>query len=372
MQSTLRIICTSPGYGGLEMNTLKLAKLMEVHGWKVKLLVNKKSHMAAEGKKQGLAINTIQELDANKLNAFALKRWLKDNPADILLTPYNKDVAALAFYKMLFNRQAKLVYQQHMKVGVSKRDIIHTLRYNALNLWISPLDYLKEETLRLTRIKREKVVVIPFGLEPKKFSIPLSQEAARLQLGLPQHAFIIGVLGRIDPKKGQDFLIRAMPAIVKKLQSAQLLIMGDVTPHEGNDYLDSLYALVDKLKLKDRVQFMQHKQEVIPFYKALDVFAMPSHGETYGMVTLEAMASGTPVVGVNRDGTAELLANGNLGWLHNLDDTAGYVQQIMNIAHGEGIAKKVVAARQEVETHYGLLNMSAAINQALQHLLSDG
>lgn len=369
MQATLGIVCTSPGYGGLEMNTLKLAKLLEEKGWVITLLVNSKSKIAAEGKKLGLQLTTIQKLDANKNSAFVIKRWLKDRQVDILLTPYNKDIAAMAFYKMLFNRQAKLVYQQHMKVGVSKRDIIHTLRYGALDLWISPLEYLKEETLRLTRVKEEKITVIPFGLEAKRFAIPLNQEAARLQLGLPQHAFIIGALGRIDPKKGQDFLIRAMPAVVKKLQSSMLIIMGDVTPHEGNEYLDSLYALVDKLKLKDRVYFIQHRQDVISFFKAVDVFAMPSHGETYGMVTLEAMASGTPVVGVNRDGTAELLANGNLGWLHELDDKAGYLQQVLAVADGEHTTKKTVAARAEVETHYGLSNMVAQIDETLQRLL---
>jgi D-inositol-3-phosphate glycosyltransferase len=372
MQPTLSIICSSPGYGGLEMNTLKLAKLLTEKGWKTRLLVNDKSRMAAEGKAQGLTITTLKKLGASKPNAFVIKKWMQDNPADILFTPYNKDIAALSFYKLLFNRRIKLVYQQHMKVGMPKRDLIHTLRYRSLDLWISPLGYLKDETLQNTRMKAEKIITIPLGIEPKRFAIPLGQEAARLQLGLPQHAFIIGVLGRIDPKKGQDFLIRSMPAVAQKLPSAQLLIMGDVTPYEGDSYLQSLHRLTEKLGLKNRVIFMPGKQEVIPFYKALDVFAMPSHGETYGMVTLEAMASGTPVVGVNREGTKELLQSGMLGWLHNLDDEAGFVNHILAIADGEGVAKRTAAARAEVETHYSQAHMITRMDEALRNLLNGG
>ncbi len=370
MNLSIAIICTSPGFGGLEMNTLKLAKWLSAKNWNVQLLTNEKSNITQEGIKNQLSVTTIQSLHAKKNAAFVLKRWLQNHPADILFTPYNKDLAPLAFYKMLFRRKATLVYQQHMKVGIPKRDLIHTLRYRTIDLWLSPLQYLKEETLQLTKLKAEKIAVIPLGIEPKKFSIPLNQEAARLELGLPQHAFIIGIAGRIDPKKGQDFLVEMMPRILKEIHSALLVIMGDVTAHEGNHFLQLLLQKIKESGLQDKIILLPFKKEVVHFYKAIDVLAVPSEGETYGMVTLEAMASGTPVIGANKDGTKEILQKGALGWLYNSGDENAFLSQLLEIASGENGSEKTNAAKAEINTHYAASRTFEETEEALKALIS--
>jgi glycosyltransferase involved in cell wall biosynthesis len=333
------------------------------------MLVNQKSKLAQSTPAPCLAITALQAYRKNRLSASVLSRWLADHPAQILLTTYNKDIAPIAWYKWFSARHLPFVYQQHMKVGVSKRGLIHTLRYLMIDLWISPLQYLKHEVTRLTRVPARKITVIPLGIEPKKFAIPLSQEAARHQLGLPAHAFIIGVLGRIDPKKGQESLIRALPAIVSQIASTHLIIMGEVTPHEGGAYLEELKNLVSTFGLGSRVQFLPFKNEVVPFYKAIDVFAMPSDGETYGMVTLEAMASGTPVVGTGIDGTAEILRDGTLGWLYRPGDLAGLTAAVVEIAMAKDLEKRTAAAREEILLRYTASAAADATHAALSGLL---
>lgn len=366
---TVAIICTSAGFGGLEMNTINLARLLAQQGWQVRLLLNERSQMTAICRQHQLSVTTVQSSRFPGGDLSVVKRWMQQYPASILFTPYNKDIITLALYKLLINRQARLVYQQHMKVGVSKRDPFHTLLYRQLDLWISPLEYLREEVLRRTRVRPAHIRVVPIGLEARKFGIPLNQEAARLQLDLPQHAFIIGVLGRIDPKKGQDFLIRSMPAVLRQIHSAHLVIGGNVTPHEGSTYLEHLRTLVRTLNLQQRVHFVTHRQEVVPFYKAIDVFAMPSSGETYGMVTLEAMAAGTPVLGVNRDGTKELLLQGRLGWLYEPEDITGFCRQLVAIADGTEVSRRTASARSEVLQRYTIPGMVQALDDCLQALL---
>lgn len=369
MQQKVAIVCTSPGYGGLEMNTVFLARLLGKLGWQVCLLANEKSKMVQVCQQERLVVSTIQSLRAKTHHPFILRKWLASVKPDIILTPYNKDILPLSIYKIFCNPQSRIVYQQHMKVGVSKRDLWHTLIYRQLNLWISPLEYLKKETQSLTRFPSDRIRVIHLGIDSRKFNVPLRQEAARMELGLPKHAFIIGVLGRIDPKKGQDFLIRSMPSVLSRIHDAHLVIMGDVTPHEGNTFLHSLFALVKSLRLEQKVHFIKYKQEVVAFYKAIDVFAMSSHGETYGMVTLEAMAAGTPVVGVNRDGTRDILQQGRLGWLYELDDVAGYCDHLAAIADGKNVAEKTEAARNEVFQRYPMAGTIERIDSVLRELL---
>jgi D-inositol-3-phosphate glycosyltransferase len=372
-EKTLGIVCSPNGFGGLEMNTLFLAKALAGKGWKVRLLVNEQSRMYAEAKKFSNDVSTIQQFKAGaaKATSSIIKKWLHTGAVDILFTPFSKDIAALAFYKRFINRKVKLVYQQHMKVGVNKKDLIHSFRYGALDLWISPLEYLKEETIQRTSVPASKIAVIPFGVDVKKFTdSTINKAEAREQLNLAQNAFVIGVLGRIDPKKGQDFLIRSLPYLRGHVSTnIELLIMGNITPHEGGDYLKKLYDFVKELKLESGVHFRAFNPEVMLFYKAIDVFAMPAHGETFGMVTIEAMASGVPVIGVGRDGTKELLQGGELGYLHELEDVKGFVAGIRYVVEGNGNKDMIERARKEVNSKYVAETMFVALDRALEVLL---
>ncbi|RYZ53624.1 MAG: DUF4401 domain-containing protein, partial [Sphingobacteriales bacterium] len=169
-KKTLAIVCTPRGFGGLEMNTLKQARTLEEKGWTVWLLVNELSPMYTEAAKYCSNITSVQQVSGGgeKPKARWIHKWLKEKNPAILFTPYNKDIKSLSVYKRFYNRKVKLVYQQHMKVGVKKRDLIHRLRYNMLDLWISPLPYLKEETIEKTTVPAEKIAVVPLGLEHEK------------------------------------------------------------------------------------------------------------------------------------------------------------------------------------------------------------
>ncbi|MEI8279304.1 MAG: glycosyltransferase family 4 protein [Bacteroidota bacterium] len=368
------IVCTSTGFGGLEMNTLKLAQWLQDAGWQVRMLLNEQGETfnRAEAYCKDIAsVQDIGEKTLNKPNATIIKQWLKENNVSILFTPYNKDIAALSNYKRFKNKHVKLVYQQHMKVGVKKRDLIHTLRYNMLDSWISPLQYLKQETIRNTRVPANKISIIPFGLEANKYiHNNITKAEARKQLNISENVPLIGLLGRIDPKKEQKFLIQAIDHLKKHYQlDYQLIIMGSVTPNEGDAYINSLNALVNGLGLQDKVHFRDFVADVAPFYKGIDVFAIPSSGETFGMVTIEAMASGCPIIGTNKDGTQELLEHGKLGYLYEYNDLDGFCKQLQSLNQNKQLAIMVQEAEEAVQHHYTKEVMCEKLNTLLYGLL---
>ncbi len=370
---SIGIVCTSTGFGGLEMNTLKLADWLERRGWQVRWLVNEVSPLSKAASNSFKDVTTIQKIKstASKCTAGILHKWLSPATVPLLFTPYNKDIKSLSAYKRFRNRLVKLVYQQHMKVGVKKRDLIHRLRYNMLDLWISPLPYLKQETLEKTPVPEERIKIIHLGLDPAQFtSSVLDPESARTQLAIPPGKPILGVLGRIDPKKGQDFVIRAIAHLRDVHHKIYyLLIMGNVTPNEGDEYLQKLNNLVTTHSLQQEVFFRPYQADVNLFYKAIDVFLMPSHGETYGMVTLEAMLSERPVLGVNTDGTAELLQHGKLGWLHNLEDLESFCQQLFAMETDAGKGRILSAAKEAVINQYSETEAMQKTEAALLQLL---
>ena len=356
------------------MNTLKLALWLQEYGWEVRLLLTEAGASFKKAPAYCDDVASIQDVagaDVRKVNRGIINKWLHEKNVSVLFTPYNKDIAALSNYKRWNNKVMKLVYQQHMKVGVKKKDLIHTLRYSMLDAWISPLAYLKEETLRYTRVKEERIHIIPFGLEIDTMARnSMDKAAARAMLQLPHDVPMIGVLGRIDPKKEQKFLIEAIDSLKKQHGVMyHLVIMGAVTANEGDAYLQSLHQLVADRGLQDKVHFKDYATDVVPFFKAIDVFALPSEGETFGMVTIEAMANECPVIGTDKDGTREILRMGKLGYLYNYNDLDSFCTQMILLKNNNHLKEMVQDARNEVLQQYTKQHMCEQMNVLLQQLI---
>ncbi|RYZ52781.1 MAG: glycosyltransferase, partial [Sphingobacteriales bacterium] len=109
--------------------------------------------------------------------------------------------------------------------------------------------------------------------------------------------------------------------------------------------------------------------EVTLFYKAIDVMLMPTLGETYGMVTLEAMLMKKPVLGLGLEGTAALLEGGSLGWLYGMDNIPEAAYQLEQILTGDEAADRIEAAYRHVIKHYQSEDTMAATESLLLSLL---
>jgi D-inositol-3-phosphate glycosyltransferase len=322
-KNNLGILCSSFSLGGLEINVVKLAAWMSQRGWNVTLYVPKGAPMSMLALKYRVRINYIQPskkyFDIN--GAIKLcKKTRKDN-INTLLISLGKDISLCGWAKFFSLNRLKLIFMQQMMIGVKKKDIIHTLRYAKIDAWLSPLPYLAKELNEKTRIPSDRVHLVPLCIETERFSSTrLMKKEARSALALPQDKTLIGIIGRIDFQKGQHLLIEAFSKL-KKDHDAELLIMGEETKGENNHYLERLMQLAQHHHLADRIHFRPFHNEVQIAYAAIDIFIMASLGETYGMVTIEAMASGLPVIGADSGGTTELLGNGKLGLLFKPDDT---------------------------------------------------
>lgn len=367
------IVCTSPGWGGLELNTLRLAGWLREIGWKVHLLVQSGKPLEQHA---GDAATSLQSFDGPGLPKKAARlrtmhKWILQYRIRVVFVPFNKDINVASLYKRFYDGDIGLIYQQHMQVGVRKRDFIHTLRYAMIDIWVSPLQYLKAETLRLTRVKEERIEVVPIGLDAAPIlASTLSREQARLQLQLPSDAYLIGVLGRLDPKKGQDIVIRGLAKLRQNSSVRyQVVVMGNPTIDEGDAYQRMLRKIVQDEKLESVVHFRPYTEDIMQFFRSVDLFAMPSHGETYGMVTLEAMAAGVPVVGTNNDGTREILGEGRFGYLFEKEDVDGFCKQVETVQKDTNLPTKLDLAREQALTQYSKARMLERISDLLLELI---
>ncbi|MGC8856680.1 MAG: glycosyltransferase [Anaerolineae bacterium] len=179
----------------------------------------------------------------------------------------------------------------------------------------------EETQLRfLYRADHRKISIIPPGVDVRHF-YPIPADEAKQFVGLKPENRMVLYVGRIEPLKGVDTLIRAMSCLkVQNLKRpVHLTIIGgepDVSPQEMSAEMARLQKLCDELCMGGMVVFLgKRSQDTLPYYySAAEVVVVPSHYESFGMVALEAMACGTPVIASQVGGLAYLVRDGETGF----------------------------------------------------------
>jgi D-inositol-3-phosphate glycosyltransferase len=186
-----------------------------------------------------------------------------------------------------------------------------------------------------------KEVVIPPGVDLDRFR-PIPKKIAKAELGVPVGMRDILFVGRIEPLKGIDTLLQAVSLIQERVpQVAEnvrvTIIGGDPWADDPDEEMARLQQLRESLDIGDFVTFLGAKdQAVLPFYyAAAEMVVMPSHYESFGMVALEAMAMGTPVIASEVGGLAFLIQDGENGFHVPSRDPEALAERIYELLTNE-------------------------------------
>ena len=176
----------------------------------------------------------------------------------------------------------------------------------------------------------EAISVIPCGVDTELFQ-PMSQAAAKDLLELPPESALLYV-GRLEPIKGLETLLEAMARIGG---SARLYIVGGDSDEPSGPHAARLRTRVAALGLDRRVRFLgaQPQRRLRYFYAAAEATVMPSYYESFGMVALEAMACGSPVVASRVGGLTTTVKDGVTGYLVPEGDAVALSERLERLLH---------------------------------------
>ncbi len=214
----------------------------------------------------------------------------------------------------------------------------------------------------------ETISVIPCGVNLDLFR-PIGRETARCYLGLKEERIILFV-GRIIPLKGIDNLLKAMTYLERKEGIKLVVIGGD---EHCQTEVERLKDLSRSLKIQESVIFLGLvKQEILPFfYSAANLCVVPSYYESFGLVVLESLACGTPVVATRVGGAESVIRHGETGYVVRNNDSCHLADKIaLFLSTSNGNTEFVGTVRASV-VNYSWSNITEAILAEYRSVLGD-
>lgn len=211
-----------------------------------------------------------------------------------------------------------------------------------------------------------KVMVIPLGVDLERFR-PLDKEAARAALGLQDERIVLFV-GRLEPLKGVDILINAAALLESDVDCSVLIVGGD---SGSRAQVARLRDLARERGIEQRVAFVgavDHDQLPL-YYSAADVCVVPSHYESFGLVAVEAMASGLPVVASRVGGLTGTVRDGETGYLVPWLCPEPFAERIELLLSNEPLRRSLGEAAREAVTRFRWETVAASILALYDELL---
>jgi len=242
------------------------------------------------------------------------------------------------------------------RIARSPNEMEGNYRIDGEKLVISEVDRLIAATLAeksqlefLYEAPSPKIAVIPPGVDTSMF-YPIPKEEAKDVIGIEANSNMILFVGRIEPLKGIDSLIKAIAVIQKRGELVccphNLAIIGgdpDASPEEMNAEMARLQDMVEELNIENLVIFLgKQDQKMLPYYySSAEVVVMPSYYESFGMVALESMACGTPVVASQVGGLAFLVRDQETGFVVPSNDIETMANRLVQIIKHKELQQKL-------------------------------
>lgn len=312
----------------------------------VRALPPKVSQLSAVGSRLGYSLKSLWALTQS---------WDVIFCNHVYMAPLSALIARLA--------GAKLVIQVH---GIEVWGKVRGLRRAALEAadWIVSVSRdTRSRILGECDNAPETILVIPNTVS-EAFE-PTDHDAARIKFGLIAHPVLLAV-GRLSAQeqyKGHDRVIRALNTLVPNHPNLLFVVAGD-----GDDR-SRLEALAAQEGVSEHVRFLGQVPQVDlnALYNAADLFALPSTGEGFGIVFLEAMAAGTPAVGLAIAGAKDALADGDLGFCVPEEQFTEALNKILSEIKGASVEGRQALAK-EVHQRFGKPVFEASIHHLLTRI----
>lgn len=312
MAPSLKILqtCFSASWGGLEMQAIELSRQLHARGHEVWLAAPSGSRLARKAAGYPFTLLPLPVRGyIHPLLAWRLARFIRQNRIDVIHCQHSRDLATVIPAQQLAGGTVPALLSKRMGSYVQKKDIFHRYTYGHLRYVLAISDVIQRNVLETTPMTADRVLTLHDAVDltvfdPKK----VDRAATRRSFGVEDDTPVIGFVGRFSPGKGHEEALDAAKILSDRGMDFRLVIVGEAS-HGEEPYAAAIKEKAAGLDLGTRVHFAGYRADVPAVMSAFDLFAFPSHAESFGVVLIEAMAMRRAVVASNCDGVVDIVVD---------------------------------------------------------------
>lgn len=281
-------------------------------------------------------LQAIRDTALSVFSFLSLARYIRKNHIAILHT---SDKPRDSVYGLLLTKLTgcKFVLHAHIRYDYMNRALPIRWALSSCDRLVTISDDCSKSFIA-GGYARDHITVVHNAVDLERFTPNVEPVDLRSLAELPSDAKIIGIAGRIFDGKGHGDLVEALPLIVRQVPNAFLVAIG---PEVVPGYIQELRAAAERLGVLDHLHILPPVQNVERVFRSFDISVTPSRGEPFGLVVVEAMASGTPVVATDAGGIPEIVTNGVDGLLVPPRDPEALAGAIIQLLTNQELAERL-------------------------------
>ena len=268
-------------------------------------------------------------------------------------------------------RRRKVIFTPHYHIYPQSRPLrelydktLGRFFFNRSHRVIVFTEYTYRHLLALG-VRRERLRIVPHVSRPGIFAASAEgNEPGSLlrEAGVTGSPLILGV-GQLIERKGWEYTIRCMPSIIARYPAVKLLIIGPSKPAEPA-FRERLLRLATEPGVIDHLQILQDNtpEFICDAYRSATLLTHPSFVESFGIVLLEAMAAGLPVVAHNGTGLPCIIDDGTTGYVVDVTDTPAYTKALLSLLDDPALRQRMGnEGRRQAETRFGQAEIASQL-----------
>lgn len=366
--------------GGQELNLFEICRYLAGRGHQINLVYTKEGNLLEKYKDFTENLIQVERYHTqNKKNVIDLLRFATRLPGEIRKVPTDR-------HSVVFCNEFSSVFWGHALAAQRKIPLVDYIQLPAYQFkfkwrpglsgvshFIAVSKQTKASWVELG-IPEEKISVVHNGTDIQRYTLSEDYAPVREKLGLPKDATIILFIGRLNPNKGVEVLLKAFALAFQSRSNTRLLIVGTPVLEPGQDssearirYQASLAQLAKTLEIADIVKFLGYSSDTASLYQASDVTVVPSvWAEPFPRVALESLACGTPVLASRIGGLSELLSPDFEDWLFEPGNEKDLANALLKVCDWRQTQPEIgIRCRQHIIQHFSQQKWLEGIEQVL-------
>ena len=333
-------------------------------------MANTNSPLAQKAQLRGVRVETLDPRSNWLSKVKALRALIKSAAVTTVFVHRLKDLALL-YPALVGCKDVEVIGFAHMLLKVSKRDPLHRLLYSRLQTLVAFTTAQKNLLKPCLPVADEKYSIIYPGVDSDRFHPSKRSDELRRELNASEKDCLIGVVGRFDRQKGQLEFVQALKLLNERNIPFKAVIVGAPTAGEDqNNYDKQIFDFVKANNLDSKVSFKGFIEDPSKLMASLDIFVLPSYQETFGLVLLEAMASGAAVLATDSGGPPEILSEASAMFTPKDPQSLAIVlTKFINSPSerkslGEKLRRRAVNEFNEPQFVQKLVNLATSVSQS--------